>query len=129
MPPKTDPEVPPPPPEDDDLEVDLDLDELDPELRETIRRPSVIRLPGTGKVISVPHIAAWPHVASRYTTAALFDAWAEEVLSEKDAQAFKDAKLRNYQIDRIIKLATDTGGISPGKSSASSRSRGSTRRR
>lgn len=114
---------------DGDVEVDLDLEELDPELREGVRKPSVIRLPGTRAVITVPHIAAWPHVASRYTTAGLFDAWAEEVLSAEDAQAFKDAKLRNFHVDRIIKLATDTGGISPGKSSASSKSRGGTRPR
>lgn len=126
MPPKTDPEVPSQP--DDDPEVDLDLDELDPELREAIRQPSVVRLPG-GTDISIPHIADWPSVAARYTTAGLFDAWAEEVMSAKDAQAFKDAKLRNYQVDRIITLVTDTGGISPGKPGASSRSRASGRRR
>lgn len=126
MPPKADPEVPQPP--DDDFDVDLDLGELDPELREAIRQPSVVKLPG-GAQIAIPHIADWPHVASRFTTAGLFDAWADEVMSERDAKAFKDAGLRNYQIDRIIKLATDTGSISPGKSSASSRSRGSTRRR
>lgn len=126
MPPKTDPEVPSQP--DHDPEVDLDLDELDAELREAIRQPSVVRLPG-GTPISIPHIADWPSVAARYTTAGLFDAWAEEVMSAKDAQAFKDAKLRNYQIDRIITLVTDTGGISPGKSGASSRSRASGRRR
>lgn len=124
---KQDPEVPSLP--DDEPEVDLDLEELDPELREAIRQPSVVRLPGTGKVISIPHISDWPHVAARYTTSGLFDAWADEVMSEKDAKAFKEAALRNYQIDRIVKLATDTGGISPGKSSASSRSRGGTRRR
>jgi hypothetical protein len=124
--PKEDPEVAPP---EDDAEVDLDLDELDPELREKLRKPSVLRLPGTRAVISVPHLADWPSVAARYTTAGLFDAWADEVMTEEHAQAFKDAKLRNYQIDRIIALATDTGGISPGKSSASSRSRGGTRPR
>lgn len=124
---KQDPEVPALP--DDEPEVDLDLEELDPELREAIRQPSVVRLPGGGKPVTIPHIADWPAVAARYTTAGLFDAWAEEVMTAEDAQAFKDAKLRNYQIDRIIKLVTDTGGISPGKSSASSRSRGATRPR
>lgn len=123
---KTDPEAAQP---DGETEVDLDLEELDPELREAIRQPSVVRLPGGGNPITIPHIADWPAVAARYTTAGLFDAWAEEVMSTADAQAFKDAKLRNYQIDRIIKLVTDTGGISPGKSSASSRSRGGTRPR
>jgi hypothetical protein len=123
---KQDPEVPEQ--SDDEPEaVDLDLEELDPELREALRKPSAVRLPGGGKPVTIPHIADWPAVAARYTTAGLFDAWAEEVMSEPDAQAFKDAKLRNYQIDRIIKLVTDTGGISPGKSSASSRSRGGTR--
>ena len=108
--------------------VDLDLLAEDALLREAIGQPTAIRLP-TGDVIEVPHVSDWPHIASRYAAIALFDAWAEEVMSEADLKAFQAAGLKNYQINKIILRASQDGGATPGKSRPSSGSRARTRRK
>jgi hypothetical protein len=108
--------------------VDLDLLADDAVLREAIGQPTAVRLP-TGKIIDVPHISDWPHIASRYAAIALFDAWAAEVLSEQDQKAFAAAKLKNYQVSRLIERASQDGGTNPGKSRPSSASRRNTRRK
>jgi len=113
------------PPED---AVDLDLLADDAVLREAVGQPTSVRLP-TGKVIDVPHISDWPHIASRYAAIALFDAWAAEVLSPADQKAFTDAKLKNYQVSKLIERVSQDGGTNPGKSRPSSASRRSTRRK
>jgi hypothetical protein len=110
----------------DDLEVVIDLLEEDALLREAIREPLPVRLP-TGKVISVPHIADWPHIASRFITVEAFDAWAARVLSDADYKAWQDADLHNYQVRRIVTAASAAGDTTPGKSSRSSTRRSSTR--
>ena len=108
--------------------VDLDLLAEDVALREAIGQPTSVRLP-TGKVIEVPHISDWPHIASRYAAIALFDAWAGEVLSEQDQKAFAEAKLKNYQVSALIERVSKDGGTTPGKSRPSSPSRRNTRRK
>ncbi len=113
---------------DDELAVAIDLLAEDELLREAIPEPLHVRLP-TGKVISVPHLKDWPHIASRYATLNAWDAWAAEVLSPDDLEAFREAKPRNYQMDRITEAVTAAAGVSPGKPTRSSGSRGSTRKR
>lgn len=108
-------------------EVDLDLDELDPVLREALAEPQTVRI--GGKVISIPHMSAWPHMANRYMALGAFDAWAESALSERDAKIFKDANLKNYQIEKITALTTAAAGTTAGKARPSSKQRGNTRRR
>lgn len=112
---------------DDDVEVDLDLDDLDPELREAIGQPTRVRL--SGEVLSFPHMSDWPHVATRYLSMSLFDAWAEAILSEDDNKVWLEAKLHNYQVEKIVEMVSRTGGITPGKARRSSTSRGGTRKR
>jgi hypothetical protein len=114
--------------EPDEPDVVIDLLAEDAMLREALAEPLPVRLP-TGKVISVPHMRDWPHVGSRYATIGAWDAWAAEVLSEEDLEAFKSAKLRNYQIERISEAATAAADVSPGKPRRSSGSRGGSRKR
>lgn len=114
------------PPEPQDVDLDLLAD--DALLREAIRDPTIVRLK-TGDIIEVPHISDWPHLASRFATSALFDAWAESVLTGADFRAFQKAELRNYQVEKIIAAASAAGGITPGKRRPSSPSRRSTRKR
>lgn len=113
-------------PEDDAVDVDLLAE--DALLREAVGQPTSVKLP-TGDVIEVAHMADWPHIASRYAAVALFDAWAEEVMSAEDFEAFRKAKLKNYQVNKIIERASAAGGTNPGKSRPSSASRRRTPRR
>jgi hypothetical protein len=128
-----DPQVPgdPEPDEDgsdDEVDVAIDLLEEDAMLREAIREPTTIRLP-TGKVISVPHSADWPHLAARLASVSAYDAWAKAILSDRDFKAFQAAELRTYQVERIVEAAAAAGGITPGKPRRSSASRRGTARR
>ena len=116
------------PPEADEADVDLDLLADDALYREALAEAVLIRLP-TGDVIEVPPMADWPHVGTRMMTSSLFDGWADTVLSEKDAVAFKRAGLRNYQIEKITSAIASASGTTPGKRRPSSPSRKSTRRR
>ena len=109
------------------LEVAIDLIAEDALLREAIRAPLPVRLP-TGGVISVPHIADWPHMANRVIAIGAFDNWARLVLSPKDYEAFTKADLKTYQVQRIVEGASAAGDITPGKPSPSSPSRRGTRR-
>jgi hypothetical protein len=115
-------------PGDDERDVAIDLLAEDAMLREALREPTTVRLP-TGSVISVPHLADWPHIASRYAALNVWDQWASEVLSEADYEAFRDAKLRNYQVERISEAVTAAADVSPGKPKRSSGSQGGRRRR
>lgn len=117
-----------PPADDDERDVAIDLLAEDAMLREALREPTAVRLP-TGKVIHVPHTADWPHIAVRYAALNVWDQWASEVLSEEDAEAFSDARLHNYQVERITEAVTAAGDVSPGKPKRSSGSRGGTRKR
>jgi hypothetical protein len=116
------------PPAGDERDVAIDLLAEDAMLREALREPTDVRLP-TGKVISVPHLADWPHIASRYAALNVWDQWASEVLSEADYEAFRDAKLRNYQVERITEAVTAAADVSPGKPKRSSSSRSGKPRR
>jgi hypothetical protein len=112
----------------EETDVDLDLLAGDALYREALAEPVLVRLP-TGDVISVPPMADWPHVGTRMMTSSLFDGWADTVLAEKDAAAFKRAGLRNYQIEKITSAIASASGTTPGKRRPSSPSRKSTRRR
>lgn len=107
--------------------VDLDLDAEDVHLREAIREPMVTKM--GGKVISIPHMLDWEHEDTRLANVGDFDGWAKGVMTERDYEVFRNAHLRNYQIERIIEKASKRSGTNPGKSSRSSNSRRSTGRR
>lgn len=110
-----------------ELAVAIDLLAEDALLREAIAEPLSVRLP-TGKVISVPHMKDWPHLATRLVMISAYDQWARLVLSDDDYKAFTDADLRTYQIERITEAATAAADVSPGKPTRSSGSHASTRR-
>jgi hypothetical protein len=114
---------------DNPLQATLDLAAEDALLREAIGEPETIGLPDGKTVITVPHQSDWPHLASRLAAIGAWDAWAAEVLSEDDQKAFTDAKLHNYQVQRIMDFLSSRGGTTPGKSQQSSSSRRSTRGR
>lgn len=114
--------------EPDEADIVLDLVAEDAMLREALRTPSPVRLPG-GKVITVPHIADWPHLANRFVLTDNYLAWAKLVLSDEDFQVFQDTDLRNYQMRRIVDVASAAGEVTPGKQRPSSTSRSGTRRR
>jgi hypothetical protein len=108
-----DPEFP------DEGDVDLDLLANDARYREALAKPARVRLP-TGKIITVPPMADWPHLGTRMVSMGLFDAWAEAVLSEDDFPKFKAAGLHNYQIEKITDAASAAAGTTPGKRRPSS---------
>lgn len=106
------------------LAVAIDLIAEDAELRRAIPEPLVIRIPqvpekeggepGSAE-ISVPNITAWPHDASRYAMADLWNTWASRVLSADDYEKWAKADLHNYQIRRIYDAAVAAGGIDAAK--------------
>ena len=111
-----------------EADVDLDLDAEDDALRkEAVGEPTSVRI--GGKVVSFPHQKDWPHEASVFLGNGNSIAWAQRVLSEPDFKAFTAAKVRNYQLERIIEVVSANGGITPGKPSRRSRSSRSTARR
>jgi hypothetical protein len=113
----------------DEDSIDIDLDDEDPVLREAIPLPLVVKMPGGKKVITVPHMLEWEHEHTLLGNNGDWDGWAKGVLSEADYQAFKDAHLQNYQIQRIMEKANKRAGTTPGKSRRSSGSSRSTARR
>jgi hypothetical protein len=108
--------------------IDIDLDDEDSELREeAVRSPIVVRV--SRQVITIPHVTDWPLEAAAKANAGDWNGWAEMVLSDSDLAKFKNAELRMYQIERILKVVNKRSGITPGKSSRSSGSRKGTARR
>jgi hypothetical protein len=111
-----------------DEDVDIDLEEEDEHLREAIGSPVLVKCKG-GQVISVPHMMDWSHEHTRMVNTGDWDGWAQGVLSERDYEIFKDAHLKNYQLDKIVAKASKKAGTTPGKSPRYSGSRRSTARR
>ena len=112
----------------EEADVDLDLDAEDEVLRkEAVGEPTTIRI--NGKVITFPHQKDWPHEASIFLNNGNSIAWAQRALTAADFKKFSDAKVRNYQLERIIEVVSANGGITPGKPPRRSRSSRSTRPR
>ena len=111
-----------------EADVDLDLDAEDDALRkEAVGEPTTIRI--GGKVLTFPHQKDWPHEASIFLNNGNSIAWAQRVLSAADFKKFTDAKVRNYQLERLIEVINGNSGITPGKPARRSRSSRSTARR
>jgi hypothetical protein len=107
--------------------IDIDLDEEDAVLREAIASPIVVKV--GGKIITIPHMLEWEHAHTTLANTGDWDGWAKGVLSPADYEIFQGARLRNYQIEKIMKKANDRAGTTPGKSRRSSGSSGGTGRR
>lgn len=117
--------------DEDDLDLDLDLDAEDAVLTAKIGEPTRVKI--TGHVITIPHMDWWDYEASRAMSSGNFTGWAASVLSEDDFKIWREASLKNYQIEAIVakvtmkglgKLAGGNGlGKSQGRSASSARRR------
>lgn len=108
-------------------DVDIDLEEEDEHLREAIGSPVIVKC--KGGIITVPHMMDWDHEHTRMLNTGDWDGWAQGVLSSRDYDIFKDAHLKNYQLEKIAAKAAKKAGTNPGKSSRYSGSRRGTARR
>jgi hypothetical protein len=110
-----------------DDDVDIDLDEEDEHLREAVGEPVIVRW--HGQIFTVPHMMDWDHEHTRMVNTGDWDGWAKGVLSDKDYDIFKRARLKNYQLEKIVERASKKAGVTPGKFARSSGSRRGTARR
>jgi hypothetical protein len=113
----------------DEIEVDLDLDSLDEDLRrESLGEPTTVKI--DGKVIHVAHVADWSSAAMRASSMGDWDTWAREVI-ENDSEfgVWSDANLKNYQVEAIMDLCSRQARMSMGKSKGPRGSRRNSRRR
>lgn len=96
-------------------EVDLDLGELEAQLREAVGKPTTVKIDGT--VVHITNAAAWSSEAMKASARGDWSAWAEEVI-EDDAEldAFLDANLKNYQLEAIFTKCAELSNQGPGKS-------------
>lgn len=79
--------------------------------------------------VTVPPVGRWYVEATEALEASKFNQWAELVLSDDDAEAWRSVRKRN---DEVVQFFIDWGNASgedAGKSPASTRSSRSTRRR
>jgi len=114
---------------DEDIEVDLDLDEMDEQLRrEALGEATTVRLGGV--VVHIIHAGDWSTAAMQAATQGDWDTWAREVIDDKDEfQAWEEADLRNYQIEAVFNECGRQARMSMGKSRRRSGSRRSSRNR
>jgi hypothetical protein len=103
----------------EEIEVDLDLDAADAELRSKTGNPTKIRL--QGHVLTFPPMDAWEYIWSRQMSIGDYSAWARNVLSDDDFKVWIDLRLKNYQITAIVERILINAGLgSLGKSGGSS---------
>jgi hypothetical protein len=115
--------------DDEDEVVDLDLDELDEQLRkEALGQATTVRL--GGQVFHITHAGDWSSSAMQSATQGDWDTWAREVLEDpKEYQAWGDLDLRNYQIEAVFNECGRQARMSMGKSKRRSGSRRNMRKR
>lgn len=100
--------------------VDLDLKAEDARLRESVGKPTTVRI--DGKVIHIAHAAEWPSSAMQAAAKGQWDEWAQEVIADPDEfQAFRDADLLNYQLEAVFDACARKGNLSARKSRRSPR--------
>jgi len=116
-------------PEEDDIEVDLDLDAVDEQLRrEALGDATTVRL--DGKVIHISHAGDWSTVAMQAATSGDWDTWAREVIDDQDEyQIWIDAELHNYQVEAVFMECGRNARMNMGKSRRRAGSRRTTRKR
>jgi len=117
-----------PEPEDTE-EVDIDLDEMQDQLRaEAVGKATTVRI--DGKVIHIMHAADWSATAYRAMMSGDFDAWAGEViLNEKELQVWTDADLRLFEMEAIVTQCARSSRLGRGKLPRHSGSSRTSRRR
>jgi hypothetical protein len=112
--------------EPEDLEdVDVDLDDLDEDLRaERVGKQTTVRI--DNKVVHISHAGDWSASAMRAASSGDWDSWAREVIQDdREFRIWIDADLRNYQIEAVFDQCGRAARLNAGKSA---RSRGSRRR-
>lgn len=109
----------------DDIEVDIDLDELQEQLKkEATGDPTTVRI--DGKVIHVQFAGDWNATAYRAMMEGRFDDWADEVISdEKEREAWEDADLTLREMEAVVLQCAKKSRLGMGKSRRQS---GSSRR-
>jgi hypothetical protein len=115
--------------ESEEVEVDLDLDALDEQLRrEGLGEPSTVRVDGV--VIHIMHAGDWSSSAMRAASSGDWDTWAREVIDDDDEfRMWAEADLKNYQIEAVFRECGRQARLSSGKSQRRSGPRRSTRKR
>lgn len=103
-------------PELDEEVIDIDLDEIDEQLRaESVGKATVVRIGGV--IVHIQHANDWSSTAMRALGNADYDDWAAEVIEdEKELKAFLDADLHNYQLVAIAREASRQARLNRGKS-------------
>jgi hypothetical protein len=110
------------------VSVDLDLDAEDARLREAVGASTSVRV--NGNVIHVDHASVWPNRAMRAAVRGDWDEWAEAVIrDEKELDVFRDADLKNYQIEAVFTECGKNAQSDQGKSRPASKPSRNTRRR
>lgn len=112
-----------------DEEVDLDLDDIDDQLRrEALGKPTTVKL--DGKVVHIAHAGDWSSGAMRAASNGDWDTWAREVIDDpQEYRIWVDADLRNYQVEAVFSECGRNASLSMGKSQRRSGSRTRSRRR
>jgi hypothetical protein len=112
-----------------DEDVDVDLDEMDEQLRsEALGKSTTVKIDGV--VIHIAHAGDWSASAMQGAAQGDWDTWAREVIDNDDEyQAWSDANLKNYQIEAVFRECGRKARLSMGKSQRRSGQRRSTRRR
>jgi hypothetical protein len=110
-------------------DVDLDLDDIDEDLRrEAIGSSTTVRI--NGEVIHIIHAGDWSQTAMRSATQGDWEAWAREVILEpSELGVWLDADLHNYQMEAVFEQCGRQARMNMGKSRKRSTSRRSTRKR
>lgn len=113
----------------EDEEVDLDLDLVGDKLRaERVGKPTAVRI--DGEVIHISHAASWSSAAMRAAGNGDWDAWAQEVIDDKEEFGlWVESNLENFQIEAIFQACGQKARMTMGKSSRPGGSRRSTRRK
>lgn len=115
--------------EPEDVEVDLDLDAIDEQLRrERLGKATSIRI--DDKVIHILHAGDWPSSAMRAASIGDWEGWAREVIEDdSEFKVWLDADLHNYQIEAVFDQCGRAARMSAGKSRKPGGSQRSSRRR
>jgi hypothetical protein len=116
--------------EPEDLEdVDVDLDDIDEDLRnERVGKPTTVRI--DGKVIHIAHAGDWSSSAMRAASMGDWDTWAREVIEDdREFRIWADADLHNYQVEAVFDQCGRQARLNAGKSQRRGGSRRSSRRR
>jgi hypothetical protein len=107
--------------------IDLDLDLEDAVLRESVGKPTVVRV--HGKVIKIQHPSLWSTTAMKAVNNADWVAWAQEVIEDPDEyRHFEECNLLNFQMQAIFKRCGQDAGSDLGKSKRLASSSNGTRK-